>query len=401
MATFRGMKYTEHYDDGDGPRIAFAPDGARCQRKFYLDYATHYKASIAFPPPGAIQNLVGVPQVVEQVFAGAPAGTLPFRYISRAIPMQDPVYSNLFVGSIPAVDIIKLTGNVVGNTPGSKTGDYETALAICEFRSYLYDIVDDAAITAAANAANPAGAGFGTRPPYMTTGGGRSFPTEGNYFLGIGPRRYITRFRRPASSIHTLRRGVMQHCVDQKPVPEGIPWREFRLALEYIWHDVPEGGVPDQFIAIAGQSLNAYVFDGFPVGTVLFDSATIVPTLSPIGQRLYQVKYLFYANPNIKRLANQPAAPDFGYDGNPIQANTPTGWNSILDYATLGFGAGLGQPLGLDYWRVSYNGANPFSPGNPLLVAPNGETTNANTFLYRLSDHGRLFMPDQFPGIIP
>ncbi len=357
----RVYSYIEITPDGEGYMGQFTTGGSSVQRVFQSDWQKH---------AGDIQSLIGF-QSVKTAVNGA--GRTRY-YISRSIPMPDPEYPNLFCGQIPRSQGVQLRGTQVVQ-PNESVAKYTQAKLTLAFKSYLFRILPDAAVSKAGGILGSFGAGG--------TGG---VPTEADGLLTVGqnnavPTRYVTKMQRPSSRVITLRRGVMRivQPITGAPgaqIPEGLPLSEGRTTLTYTWHNVPEAGVPINAIGACLGTINSVPIAGYPAQTLLFDSVDIRPDLDIVGDLMYQVQYQFVYAPNCDRLD---------------PARTPLGWNYVLYYnPALPFSVTsiLPPPLNVLF-------AKPFL--NYLLVTSDGTVLGQKS--YALTNFGALFVPDQNPVV--
>lgn len=315
---WKGTNWTETAEGS--PDIAMVRDGTRLKRTFKVEWD---RAATGL----AQRDFIGYSKV--QLGFGAKW------FINRELPFVYPRILNsagnpfLYCVSCPA---LRGVGPLGKDADGVQT--FQHGLLDLEFRTLPYNVLRNEDI--------------------LGVGDFIQVPDEGLFGTDPTKRRYVTRLTKPAGKILSLPRGMMRvvnaDAAKRTPIPEGIPFRQASATIVYIWHDVPEAGVPNATIQTSLNTINNAAFDVYAAGTLLFETVDIKPTVSPLGDRTADVQYTLKWLPNLSA------------DG-----TTARGHNWILRKV-----AG-----GMDYVQVTSDG------------------TLAGTPPYRSSDLADLFRPPQ------
>lgn len=226
--------------------------------------------------------------------------TKTYPYVSRAIPWAIPFRNDsnkkyLWASAVEAEGLGTPSGNVQIST-GVEGKDsislYNTARLTVQFDTRMYDIMSDADFT------NVTGGDVDEARliRYVTKTfrpSGENLALAGNayYFAGLG--------NTPATAV------PLSNTVTKQIVT-------YNLALT--WHFIPEAGVPSTFINPGSPNLaidnclgrvNNDYFHGCRQGTLLLMAVELKPMISALGNRIYDITYMFkYMNPAISNDIN-------------------------------------------------------------------------------------------------
>jgi hypothetical protein len=337
------------YEDSSKPKspiTQFASENARAivtLRSYFLTGTQVFqavKALIGF-------NTTGLEGGVSYITRGLPAfyPAIIDPSVAPTVGLNPFGTPYLWATSIPEVEP---EGNVTGLTmvgaggfgPGLRP-TYNVWHFKVEFNSLTYYVKSDAQVLG-------------------TTGPLTGFPNEGQALAsGWSNSRYVTKIVEDATRTVTMRKGFLRFVGSVDPIPEGIPFTQFRSNITYIWHQIPIAAIPNIAIATCSGKVNNLIFDGYQPGTLLFTGYRFRPWQGPIGDRLVDIEYRFIYMPNF---FITPAT----------KAPTYAGWNSIPNVV-----AGM-----FVYTQFSADGT--YDPiGNPGAI------------VFKPADLTTLFNPDQ------
>ncbi|HVS37422.1 MAG TPA: hypothetical protein VMS17_17805 [Gemmataceae bacterium] len=157
---------------------------------------------------------------------------------------------------------------------------------------------------------SPFGAGTGGPPTVNTSTGpfwhstlGVGRPDEG-YWLAAGNGRiggrYVTRLDEPGGYGQTIPRGFLQYQ-SGGIITEGLMKVVPVTTRKLTWHMVPRNAVPIEAIIAQQGTVNNAPFDGWPTGTLLFDSVEPRRYRDPLLNRCIDLTYTMIGKPNINR----------------------------------------------------------------------------------------------------
>lgn len=168
--------------------------------------------------------------------------------------------------------------------------------------------------------------------------------------------RYITREIKAAPKVATMAGSSVYYAegaIIGKPVPQALPFSQYRANVKYVWHQVPLAGIPWPMMASLADRVNLVAFDFAPSGTLKYTSSDVKVYRGPLGDMLADVTHHLVFLPNT------------AIDG------TCKGWNAIPARVAGTY----------DYVYVTADGAAP----------------GATNLLYQKADFGSLFHPHQGP----
>jgi len=201
-----------------------------------------------------------------------------------------------------------------------------------------------------------------------------SRPDEGYWMLFPGGHlltRYVSRHVTDCPRMWEIPNGMLKYSefaligVASAGLPVGFPVVQFRQRVTYIWHGVPYQAIPRNAIAKNGGRVNRAPIDGYPIGTLLFESSREVNRQDYLGQWVADIEYNFMFMPNYDKLGE-------AYNGGFM------GWNSVPRVMPGGI---------FRYAPVTTDGGAP-TPGD-FSRYPVGNTP------YMLGHFDDLFRPDQ------
>jgi hypothetical protein len=293
MAVWRQTSYTIRTERlGDGPRVEAAPNVARVALPIQVTNAGSSGGGgaplgcFAVTRATAQEDFLGW-NLCAQI-PGNPPFPSPVRYVSRVVPMQyfpgtaSPANPGGSSG-LYASSLVNGQGSGYGSPAPDGDVDYSGPYLwtlTFEPRDYLID--EDDAVR------NP------NAPDATHAFGG--LPDEG-YFLAYNgwlESRYVSKRVRPGSRLTTFPPSLLRWASDKTNIALSFPVKEAFQEINYIWQCVPYAAVPQQGVQAMLATVNGISFDGYPPGTLLFDSAGVDVYPGPLGDLLATVTYRVY-----------------------------------------------------------------------------------------------------------
>lgn len=298
------------------PRARFAVDGAQVERCYYIRHDPE------FTPDQMMDR-------IAKVFLGyaqrANSAVANFRYIKRMTPLPDPARPNCWCTSISNLEIVSqsetvgfTSTTVQAEQDGPRVGaavpfarrDFRLAGAAAAaananvnviekglwrltavFTGLTYDVRTDAQLVTDVVTASAA-----SNIPGLYI----NMPGEPDEGAGVAYRvpRYVTitgdytprMLKFPQGSMYTVNAGPGEIS---EAVPDGFAVARSDQGIQMVWHCVPANCVPEIFHGRCIQHINSALFHTSPTGTLLLEGIRLVPHISPLMQRIYDVHYTF------------------------------------------------------------------------------------------------------------
>lgn len=397
MAKFGKTTFTEYIE---GPDEQYTLDASRVVRYLDIPNATVQARQ------QAVADFLGTNVVKTATILRAGSFVNQFAtYISRQLPMPY-TFAATQPSSLPSAVYLYASNITHGRplTPSGQTlvagggeqlvgGNFARYRFTVEFTTRTYDVRPDTAVLAVASQQVPGAGGGGlvsalnnpTPSPIV------GFADEGQAIAGKAwtqfpnwppvnlPKfssgtRYVTRYFRPGMRMRVLPYGTVHWNSDNMTIREGAAFNEATADVRYVWHLVPEAGVPFGAIQACINQTNGWWFDGFPIGTLLLAGADLRRSIGPLGDVLYNLEYCFSYLP-------KPARGVFKFEGNPqnFPVGFPMGWNAQLRAKKMPNPlAPNGTSVNLDYDQIVDDANN-----NPFQL------------MFPPADFSTLFRPDQ------
>jgi hypothetical protein len=332
-------QYAESADEQNpSPDLGFAIDSGRVVRQLWI-------GGEAAAWQTAKSDFLGFGQVLT--------GLNGVRYISRQIPHAFPLANWLYAQGTPKFEMVQLA------RVNMDVAEYTMSKMTVNYLALSYNIQPDANVLNTIVDVNNHFLGY---------------PDEGFALsLGFDTSRYVTHNRKPSSKFLSLARGSMYVLASDigqnqpRPLAEGLPFKEPAAEVQFVWHVVPEAGVPDVLHMVAHGCINDDWFMGYPPQTLRIEGIEPINRRDPLGNRVVDVVYRMQFLPRVGKHIVTGAQPVNGPPQLTFSSIQPHGHNWV--WATA-----LGN---LVLARVTTDGT------------PNGDPP------YQTLDFKLLFNPDQ------
>lgn len=254
------FRSTEYVESDSSPEGSYYLDRGQIARRIQVDWPDRAQAIRDFAGEVVLSN----------------NGTA--QYLERTLPHSFPGKSWMVVQSVPKEEPMALRGN--DWIDGEGVAQYDCCELTLVYVMPTFKLKTDEEVWSGA------------------ADEWESLPDEG-YALeqGFAYSRYVTKTVKFHAKTLVLNKGMLKKNVggQMKLVVEGLPYPNPGGEVMYTWHQVPEGGIPENAIKGYANSVNDAAFDGFPAGTLLYDgNVEIRANPNPVtGQVLYDVTYRF------------------------------------------------------------------------------------------------------------
>jgi len=370
MAVWRNTTYVEavHYpeegykmDESGARRRCFINDGLQVRRQAAIDFCGCALIGTDSNGPGGtprewVSRVTPHPYPVPKAKPTLPGGLGP----PGGTPPSPDFVQSLYCTSIERTKPMGVTRAEVNAVATGGTQLLGKADIFAEmnlhYQTFRFpNVLQDNEVLAT----NP-GLQVGTDNPLYNANPALCAPDEGDALRrGWQFTRYIGRSIKPGGRILQNRSGAFKFITDQSGTREPLNINEQMNDIVYTQFFVPYLAWPQQAIKNASCTVNGTVFDGWPIGTLLFLGSGAEEHKDVLGQHTYNISHHFRSVSRIRRNAGDPRMPQ----------GEALGWNAIMrQYAGGAY----------DWEFISGDG-----------------TLTLNRMVFLSTDYGRLFRPDQ------
>lgn len=248
--------------DGSSPEERFELNGAGCTRIFRCDWADRVDVVKFFLGYSAIWDNAGTPT------------------LSRLLPQAHPLFPSFAATKVTSVKGIKWTGNAVGGAyqyklDSSQINLFKYAELTIQYEHVDYEMLDDGEIT-------------DEQDRYVSRG--ETTPSAEFLQLPGGAFKYISASTPPHQTVIPFNVGKI--LPQEKFI---LTWRRLPEAAWAIGSNLYDRVYDNGYLG----AINANVFWGRPVGTVLFSGVRPILNRSPLGDGFeWDLEYTFDYDPH-------------------------------------------------------------------------------------------------------